>query len=134
MSSKIKVDFRLIAEGKNMGVLKSEIMAQVDVKKRDLTRMLAEFERKKLIKKVGSPKQKYFLYDVTPDHTVTGGAFYDNDRFDKELVDGITHILKPHLRQIMGTSFRDFEEDFFILTFRSPKTVRHASFVALSRR
>jgi DNA-directed RNA polymerase III subunit RPC6 len=113
MSSKIKVDFRLIAEGKNMGVLKSEIMAQVDVKKRDLTRMLAEFERKKLIKKVGSPKQKYFLYDVTPDHTVTGGAFYDNDRFDKELVDGITHILKPHLRQIMGTSIRDFEEDFF---------------------
>jgi len=93
--------YRLIAEGKNMGVLKSEIIAQVDVKKRDLTRMLAEFERKKLVKKVGSPKQKYFLYDVTPDHTVTGGAFYDNDRFDKELVDGITHILKPHLRQIM---------------------------------
>ena len=82
-------------------------MAQLDVKKKDLTRTLDEFEKKKLIKKVGTPKQKYFLYDVTPDHTVTGGAFYDNDRFDKELVDGITHILKPHLRQIMGRCFSE---------------------------
>ena len=47
-------------------------------------------EKKKLIKKIGSGntmKVRFILFDTEPDRSITGGAFYEGDRFDKDLVE-----------------------------------------------
>ena len=82
--------FRLIAESATMGIWKRDIRKQVQIDAKELTKTLTQMEKKKLIKKIGSGntmKVRYILFDTEPDRSITGGAFYEGDRFDKDLVE-----------------------------------------------
>ena len=73
-----------------MGIWKRDIRKQVQIDAKELTKTLTQMEKKKLIKKIGSGntmKVRYILFDTEPDRSITGGAFYEGDRFDKDLVE-----------------------------------------------
>ena len=61
-----------------------------------VTKILRTLESKKLIKSVNSvqvPKKKvYMLSELTPDESVTGGAWYSDQDFESEFVE----ILNDH--------------------------------------
>ena len=50
------------------------------------------------------------LFDLEPDRSVTGGAFYEGDKFDKELVEVCYHLqyLTKTNRDIQPQSFSHF--------------------------
>lgn len=85
-----------------MGIWKRDVRNQVSIEVKELTKLLNSLEKRNIIKKVGtSVKARYMLSTLQPDRSITGGAFYEGDRFDKELVEGITQILKPYMRELM---------------------------------
>ena len=87
-----EVLFRLIAETNNMGIWKRDLGNQLNIDKKELTKRLSSMEKRKLIKKIssnvdGNMKIRFILFGIEPDSSITGGAFVDGDRFDKELVE-----------------------------------------------
>ena len=71
-----------------MGIWRRDIRNQVSIEVKDLTKLLNSLEKRNIIKKVGtSGKARYMLSGLQPDRSITGGAFYEGDRFDKELVE-----------------------------------------------
>jgi len=84
--------YRLIAETNNMGIWKRDLGNQLNIDKKELTKRLSSMEKRKLIKKIssnvdGNMKIRFILFGIEPDSSITGGAFVDGDRFDKELVE-----------------------------------------------
>lgn len=97
--------YRLIAETNTMGIWKRELGNQLNVDKKELTKRLSSMEKRKLIKKIssnvdGNMKIRFILYGVQPDSSITGGAFFDGDKFDKELVENSTHLLKQYMQSL----------------------------------
>jgi DNA-directed RNA polymerase III subunit RPC6 len=71
-----------------MGIWKRDVRNQVSIEVKELTKLLNSLEKRNIIKKVGtSVKARYMLSTLQPDRSITGGAFYEGDRFDKELVE-----------------------------------------------
>ena len=88
----LDVLFSLIAETNNMGIWKRDLGNQLNIDKKELTKRLSSMEKRKLIKKIssnvdGNMKIRFILFGIEPDSSITGGAFVDGDRFDKELVE-----------------------------------------------
>ena len=80
--------YRLIAESATMGIWRRDIDHQIPIEKKDLTKLLNSLIKRSIIKKVGtSVKNRYMLAELQPDRSITGGAFYEGERFDKELVE-----------------------------------------------
>ena len=46
-------------------------------------------------------KVRYILHDTEPDRSITGGAFYEGDRFDKDLVEVSFLTMSPFLEQFL---------------------------------
>lgn len=97
--------YRLIAETNNMGIWKRELANQLNIDKKELTKRLSSMEKRKLIKKIssnvdGNMKIRFILFGIEPDSSITGGAFVDGDKFDKELVENSTHLLKQHMQAL----------------------------------
>lgn len=100
--------YRLIAESATMGIWRRDIDHQIPIEKKDLTKLLNSLIKRSIIKKVGtSVKNRYMLAELQPDRSITGGAFYEGERFDKELVEGIREILKPHMRELMDKKIQE---------------------------
>ena len=64
-----------------------------------LMRILRSLESRKLIKSVKSvqatKRKVYMLYELTPDESVTGGAWYSDQDFESEFVEVLNqHCLK----------------------------------------
>ena len=79
---------RLIAESETQGITRREIDNKVNIGKKDLTKILNSLEQRSLIKKLAlAPKVRFMLFALQPDRSVTGGAFYEADRFDSDLVE-----------------------------------------------
>ena len=75
-----------------MGIWKRDLGNQLNIDKKELTKRLSSMEKRKLIKKIssnvdGNMKIRFILFGIEPDSSITGGAFVDGDRFDKELVE-----------------------------------------------
>ena len=88
----LELTFSLIAETNNMGIWKRDLGNQLNIDKKELTKRLSSMEKRKLIKKIssnvdGNMKIRFILFGIEPDSSITGGAFVDGDRFDKELVE-----------------------------------------------
>ena len=82
-----------------MGIWKRDIRNRVNIDGKELTKMLTSMEKRKIIKNINAAvggntmKIRFILYSVVPDKSITGGAFYDGDKFDKELVE-VSYRLK----------------------------------------
>lgn len=86
-----KIVYGIIEEGGNKGVWIRDIRVKSNLIMTQLNKILKTLENKKLIKAVksvtGTRKKVYMLYNMDPDRTVTGGAWYHDRDFEVEFVD-----------------------------------------------
>ncbi|KAG6462254.1 hypothetical protein O3G_MSEX013153 [Manduca sexta] len=86
-----KVVYNLIQESGNKGIWIRDIRLRSNLANTQLTKVLKSLESKKAIKAVkcvnASKKKVYMLYNLEPDRSITGGAWYQDQDFDLEFVD-----------------------------------------------
>lgn len=87
-----KVVFKIIEGAGNVGVWIRDIRAKSNLGQTQLNKVLKSLEMKNLIKSVksvnASKKKVYMLFNLQPDQSVTGGAWYGPDNnFESEFVE-----------------------------------------------
>lgn len=86
-----KIVYSIIEEGGNKGIWIRDIRVKSNLVLTQLNKILKNLETRKLIKAVrsvnASKKKVYMLYNLEPDRTVTGGAWYQDQDFESEFVD-----------------------------------------------
>lgn len=86
-----KVIYQIIEEGSNKGIWIRDIRTKSNLIMTQLNKILKNLENKKLIKAVksvnASKKKVYMLYNLEPDRSVSGGAWYQDQDFEAEFVD-----------------------------------------------
>lgn len=82
--------YRVIELSGNRGIWNKDIRTQTKLPLTQLSKVLKNLETKKLIKAVksvaASKRKVYMLYDLEPDKSVTGGAWYSETEFDSSFV------------------------------------------------
>lgn len=86
-----KIVYSIIEEGGNKGIWIRDIRVKSNLIMTQLNKILKNLESRKLIKAVksvnASKKKVYMLYNMEPDRTITGGAWYQDQDFESEFVD-----------------------------------------------
>ena len=86
-----KIVFTIIEKAGNLGSWIRDIRGQSNLGQTQLTKVLKALESRKLIKVVktvnATKKKVYMLYNLEPDHSVTGGAWYSEQDFESEFVE-----------------------------------------------
>lgn len=95
--------YQIIEDCGEKGVWIKEIRMRSNIAQSELTRCLKTLESKKLIKSVRSVqaarRKLYMLYDLTPDESVTGGAWYSDQDFESEFVQVLNQQCLKFLEQ-----------------------------------
>ena len=108
-----KLVYTVIKESGNKGIWIRDIAIKTNVKSTALNKTLKSLESKKLIKSVQSvssnKKKVYMLFDIEPDRSVTGGAWYSGKEFESEFVEILNeqcyHYLCDRKEQSTVTKF-----------------------------
>ena len=86
-----KIVYNIIEEAGNKGIWIRDIRFKSNLILTQLNKILKILENKKLIKAVksvsASKKKVYMLFNLEPDRSVTGGAWYCDQDFEAEFVD-----------------------------------------------
>ncbi|XP_052765997.1 DNA-directed RNA polymerase III subunit RPC6-like [Mya arenaria] len=86
-----KVVYQIIKDAGNKGIWIRDIRFKSNLLLTQVNKILKNLESKKLIKAVksvaASKKKVYMLYNLEPDRTVTGGAWYSDQDFESEFVE-----------------------------------------------
>lgn len=86
-----KVVYGIIEESGNKGIWIRDIRAKSNLIISQLSKILKNLESRHFIKSIksvnASKKKVYMLYNLEPDRTVTGGAWYQDQDFESEFVD-----------------------------------------------
>lgn len=86
-----KIVYSIIEDAGNKGIWMRDIRFKSNLMPTQLNKILKNLETKKFIKAVksvaASKKKVYMLYNLEPDRTVTGGAWYQDQDFEAEFVD-----------------------------------------------
>ncbi|KAB7494926.1 DNA-directed RNA polymerase III subunit RPC6 [Armadillidium nasatum] len=95
--------FKIIEESSTQGIWAKDIRVKSNLHMNTVSKIIKKLEGKKLVKAfsaVSAPKKKrYILYDLNPDRELTGGAWYDEQRFDSELVEVLNEQCFKFLEQ-----------------------------------
>lgn len=95
--------YRIIEEAGNKGIWIRDIRHKSNLMMTKLNKVLKNLETKKLIKLVKSvsaiKKKVYMLYNLEPDNSVTGGAWYQDQDFEAEFVDVLNQQCYRYLEQ-----------------------------------
>ncbi|XP_038206651.1 probable DNA-directed RNA polymerase III subunit RPC6 [Zerene cesonia] len=98
-----KVVYNLIEEAANKGIWIRDIRNRSNLTMTQLPKILKNLESKKLIKAVksvnASKKKVYMLYNLEPDRSVSGGAWYQDQDFESEFVDILNRQCLRFLQQ-----------------------------------
>nr|CAH7763144.1 unnamed protein product [Callosobruchus chinensis] len=98
-----KVVYKIIEEAGNKGIWIRDIRFKSNLNMTQLNKVLKSLETKKIIKAVksvsASKKKVYMLYDLEPDSTVTGGAWYQDQDFESEFVDVLSQQCQRYLSE-----------------------------------
>ncbi|XP_011642351.2 LOW QUALITY PROTEIN: probable DNA-directed RNA polymerase III subunit RPC6 [Pogonomyrmex barbatus] len=98
-----KIVYRIIEEAGNKGIWTRDIRFKSNLMHTPLQKILKSLETKKFIKvvkPVGASKKKvYMLYNLEPDESVTGGAWYQDQDFETEFVDVLNQQCYRFLEQ-----------------------------------
>ncbi|XP_077574644.1 DNA-directed RNA polymerase III subunit RPC6 [Stigmatopora nigra] len=118
-----KLVYQIIEDAANKGIWSRDIRFKSNLPLTEINKILKNLESKKLIKAVksvaASKKKVYMLYNVQPDRSVTGGAWYSDQDFESEFVEVLNQQCFKFL-QGKAESARDGEQ--------SPMLRRNASF------
>ncbi|XP_063242391.1 DNA-directed RNA polymerase III subunit RPC6 isoform X2 [Bacillus rossius redtenbacheri] len=103
-----KVVYGIIEEAGNKGIWIRDIRYKSNLIPLQLNKVLKALEGKKLIKAVksvsASKKKVYMLYNLEPDRSVTGGAWYCDQDFEAEFVDVLNQQCYRFLQQKAGVT------------------------------
>ncbi|XP_046545138.1 DNA-directed RNA polymerase III subunit RPC6-like [Haliotis rubra] len=98
-----KLVYQIIKEAGNKGIWIRDIRYKSNLLMTQLNKILKNLESKKLIKAVksvaASKKKVYMLYNLEPDRTVTGGAWYSDQDFEAEFVEVLNQQCYKYLDQ-----------------------------------
>ncbi|XP_029160067.1 probable DNA-directed RNA polymerase III subunit RPC6 [Nylanderia fulva] len=98
-----KIVYRIIEEAGNKGIWTRDIRFKSNLMHTQLKKILKSLETKKIIKVVksvaASKKKVYMLYNLEPDESVTGGAWYQDQDFETEFVDVLNQQCYRFLEQ-----------------------------------
>ncbi|XP_043207160.1 DNA-directed RNA polymerase III subunit RPC6-like isoform X1 [Amphibalanus amphitrite] len=98
-----KIVYGIIEEAGNKGIWIRDIRFKSNLGMTQLNKLLKTMEGKKLIKSVtsvaASRKKVYMLYDIEPDQSVTGGAWYSDQDFESEFVEVLNQQCYKFLQQ-----------------------------------
>lgn len=115
--------FKIISAAGTKGIWSREIRAACGINQSVMNGALKQLEGRKLIKAVKSvntPKQKiYMLYDVEPDASVTGGAWYCDQEFESEFVEVLNKQCYSFLQECRNAAEKKGED---------PITCRNSSY------
>ncbi|XP_060531084.1 probable DNA-directed RNA polymerase III subunit RPC6 [Cylas formicarius] len=105
--SEEKVVYKIIEEAGNKGIWIRDIRFKSNLNMTQLNKVLKSLETKKFIKAVksvsASKKKVYMLYELEPDSSVTGGAWYQDQDFESEFVD----VLNQQCHRYLVQKFED---------------------------
>uniref|UniRef100_A0A8C7WER2 DNA-directed RNA polymerase III subunit RPC6 n=1 Tax=Oncorhynchus mykiss TaxID=8022 RepID=A0A8C7WER2_ONCMY len=85
-----KLVYQVIEDAGNKGIWSRDIRYKSNLPLTEINKILKNLESKKLIKAVKSvaaSKKVYMLYNLQPDRSVTGGAWYSDQDFESEFVE-----------------------------------------------
>lgn len=86
-----KVVYKIVEEAGNKGIWIRDIRMKSGLVLTSLNKILKSLESKKLIKAVksvsASKKKVYMLFNLEPDRSITGGAWYSDQDFESEFVE-----------------------------------------------
>ena len=126
-----KLVYTVIKESGNKGIWVRDISSKTNVKSTALNKTLKSLETKKLIKSVPSvnanKKKVYMLFDLEPDRTITGGAWYSGKEFESEFVEILNEQCYYYLRQIKEKA----QENSGKLNLNDPLTRRTSSYATV---
>lgn len=98
-----KIVFQVVEDAGNKGIWIRDIRYKSNLLMTQLNKILKSLESKKLIKAVksvsASRKKVYMLYNLEPDRSVTGGAWYSDQDFESEFVDVLNQQCFKFLEQ-----------------------------------
>ncbi|KAK3093269.1 hypothetical protein FSP39_013476 [Pinctada imbricata] len=121
-----KLVYQIIKEAGNKGIWIRDIRYKCNLLLTQVNKILKNLESRKLIKAVksvaASKKKVYMLYDLEPDRSVTGGAWYSDQDFESEFVEVLNQQCLKYLEQ-KATISRDSKSD--------PIAQRNGSFAPL---
>ncbi|KAM4021766.1 LOW QUALITY PROTEIN: DNA-directed RNA polymerase III subunit RPC6-like [Anomaloglossus baeobatrachus] len=103
-----KLVYQIIEDAGNKGIWSRDIRYKSNLPLTEINKILKNMESKKLIKAVksvaASKKKVYMLYNVQPDRSLTGGAWYSDQHFESEFVE----VLNQQWFQFIYTTRCDF--------------------------
>ncbi|KYN04431.1 PREDICTED: probable DNA-directed RNA polymerase III subunit RPC6 [Cyphomyrmex costatus] len=98
-----KIVFKIIEEAGNKGIWIRDIKIKSNLMIKPLEKILKSLETNKVVKVVkpvaASKKKVYMLYNLEPDESVTGGAWYQDQDFETEFVDVLNQQCYRFLEQ-----------------------------------
>ncbi len=101
--SEEKLIYQIIESSGNKGMWTRDIRYKCNLQLTQVNKILKNLESKKIIKAVNSvaagKKKVYMLYNLEPDATVTGGAWYSDQDFESEFVDVLIQQCSKFLQQ-----------------------------------
>ncbi|XP_075938786.1 DNA-directed RNA polymerase III subunit RPC6 isoform X2 [Anarhichas minor] len=118
-----KLVYQVIEDAGNKGIWSRDIRFKSNLPLTEVNKILKNLESKKLIKAVksvaASKKKVYMLYNLQPDRSVTGGAWYSDQDFESEFVEVLNQQCFKFL-QSKAEAARDSKQ--------SPMVQRNSSF------
>ena len=107
-----KLVYQIVEDSGNKGIWIRDIRIRSNLPNTQISKILKTLESKKLIKSVksvqASKRRVYMLYDLTPDESLTGGAWYSDQDFESEFVDVLNqkclHFLQQKVRSTVSFS------------------------------
>ncbi|XP_068683022.1 DNA-directed RNA polymerase III subunit RPC6-like [Montipora capricornis] len=98
-----KLVYQIIEEAGNKGIWIRDIRFKSNIQMTQVNKILKNLESKKLIKAVksvaASRKKVYMLFNLEPDVSVTGGAWYSDQDFESEFVEVLNQQCYKYLEQ-----------------------------------
>uniref|UniRef100_A0A1B6LXI3 DNA-directed RNA polymerase III subunit RPC6 n=1 Tax=Graphocephala atropunctata TaxID=36148 RepID=A0A1B6LXI3_9HEMI len=98
-----KIVYGIIEEAGSKGIWIRDIRFKSNLMMTTLGKILKQLEGKKMIKAVksvaASKKKVYMLYNLEPDRSLTGGAWYCDQDFEAEFVDVLNQQCYRYLQQ-----------------------------------
>ncbi|KAM5309266.1 LOW QUALITY PROTEIN: DNA-directed RNA polymerase III subunit RPC6-like [Glossophaga mutica] len=109
-----KLVYQIIEDAGNKGIWSRDIRYKSNLPLTEINKILKNLESKKLIKAVksvaASKKKVYMLYNLQPDQSVTGGAWYRLDQdFESEFVEVLNQQCFKFLQTKVELSMEDIE-------------------------
>ena len=99
--------YQLIMDSKNQGIPSNDLKESTDIKAPQLNKILNKLEKRGLIKSTKSINLKnrkiWFHKNAEPSDDITGGIWYTDNEFNKELIDALYSATLDYI-QAQGTA------------------------------